>query len=224
VYGNTADEVLNSALAWALTKDFKNETTNDFFLTGIAVVAGSGFIRSKTFDGTPDGDWYQASSGLEVPDDQVERISKLLTPMNLGTAVTVICATKINFWLMNHHVGQTGERNVAAGYVQKVLTLKFGSLLPQGIVSATHMLGHYTSTRFVLSEAGIPNILPTTQRTTTTMYDLKFADDDRVRFGSTPAGTHRLAVCYEAAKRLAKFQYAFLCPGITEFNVLPKCN
>jgi hypothetical protein len=122
----------------------------------------------------------------------------------------------------NLHVGQTGERNVAAGYVQKVLTLKFGTLLPQGIVTATHMLGHYTSTRYLLSQAGIPNILPTESRASDITYELKFADDARLRFGSAPAGTHRLAVCYEAAKRLAKYQYAYYCPGLTEFNVIPQ--
>jgi hypothetical protein len=66
------------------------------------------------------------------------------------------------------------------------------------------------------------NIIPTTQRTSDTKYNLLFADDAKLRFASNPAGTHRLAVCYEAAKRLSKYQYAYYCPGISEFNVLPQ--
>jgi hypothetical protein len=90
------------------------------------------------------------------------------------------------------------------------------------MVSATHMLGHYTSTRYVLSKAGIPNILPTIPRATDITYDLIFADDARLRFSATPAGTHGLSVCYEAAKRLSKYQYAYYCSGLTDFNVLPR--
>jgi hypothetical protein len=72
------------------------------------------------------------------------------------------------------------------------------------------MLGHYTSTRYVLSKAGIPNILPTLPRATDVIHDLRFADDARLRFNASPAGTHRLAVCYEAAKRPSKYQYAYI--------------
>jgi hypothetical protein len=200
VYGKTAEDIYNNALAWAWGKDFRNDVTNTLFLSGIAVITGCGLLRSKHEDGTPDGDWYEANNALEISDDAVSRIEDLLTKENVSTAITVICATKVNYWLMNHHVGQTGERNVAAGYVQKVLTLKFGALLPQGIVQATHMLGHYTSTRYVLEVAGIPNILPAFPRATNVIYELKFSDDARLRFNAPPAGTHRMAVCFEAAR------------------------
>jgi hypothetical protein len=48
-----------------------------------------------------------------------------------------------------------------------------------------------------------------------------FADDAKLRFRTPPAGTQRMAVCYEAAKRLSKYQYAFFCPDIEQFSVLP---
>jgi hypothetical protein len=131
IFGRTAEEIYNNAIAWAWTKDFRNEVTNTLFLNGIAVVTGSGLIQVKEGDGTPDGDWYEVNSGLELPDEAVPKVEELLTKDNLSTAVTIICATKVNYWLMNHHVGQTGERNVAAGYVQKVLTLKFGTVCPR---------------------------------------------------------------------------------------------
>jgi hypothetical protein len=145
VFGSSSDEVFNNALPWALAKDFKSSAANDLFISGMAVVSGGGFLRTKTSDGIPDGDWYEASSGSsgDIPDSEIPRIKALVIGEPLRTAVTVICATKVNFWLMNHHVGQTGERNVAAGYVQKVLTLKFDSPPPR---FSKHDLGTRIST------------------------------------------------------------------------------
>lgn len=122
---------------------------------------------------------------------------------------------------MNHHVGQTTERNTALGYVNKVLQLKYSFPFPQNLVRVTHMLGHYASTRYILQLAGIPNILETELRVPPIRSSLKFADDAKLRFRTPPAGTHRMAVCYEAAKRLSKYQYAFFCPDIEQFTILP---
>jgi hypothetical protein len=123
---------------------------------------------------------------------------------------------------MDHHVGQRGDRNTAAGYVQKVLLLKFGAPLPSNIVQVAHMLGHYASTRFILNRAGIPNILDTDSRVGPDVYDIRFADNAKLRFNAPPAGTHRLAVCPEAARRLPKYQFSHFCPNISDFTVLPK--
>lgn len=37
-----------------------------------------------------------------------------------------------------------------------------------------------------------------------------------------PAGTHRLTIAYEAAKRLVRSIYVAYCPGIEDFGVLPQ--
>jgi hypothetical protein len=78
---------------------------------------------------------------------------------------------------MNHHVGQTADRNVAVGYLQKVLLPKFGSPLPSYIVHVVHTLGHYASTRFILGRAGITNILSTDSRVSSRVYTIRFADE-----------------------------------------------
>jgi hypothetical protein len=161
----------------------------------------------RTRNGVPDGDWVEVNQAYEVPEESVAKVTSLINKDNLTTANTIICATKVNFWLMNHHVGQTGDRNIAAGYVQKVLLLKYGSPLPTNIVQATHTLGHYASTRFILTQAGIKNILTTEARLPDCKYEVRFADA-KLRFNGPPAGTHRLAVCHEAARRLSRFQFA----------------
>ncbi|PNF35906.1 hypothetical protein B7P43_G08569 [Cryptotermes secundus] len=122
---------------------------------------------------------------------------------------------------MNHHVGQTADKNMAAGYVQKVLLFKFGSPLPANIVRAVHMLGHYISTRYILTLAGIPNILSTDCRVGSDTYEIRFAEDAKLRFNAPPAGTHRLAICFEAARHVSKDQYAHFCPELSDFTVLP---
>jgi hypothetical protein len=94
-------------------------------------------------------------------------------------------------------------------------------LLPANMVHAVHMLGHYASTRFILTKAGVPNILSTEARVEGVPNELRFADDAKLRFQESPAGTHRMAVCYEAAKRLSKYQFAHFCPQVSDFTVLP---
>jgi hypothetical protein len=189
------------------------------FMTGVAAIVGCGMLRTR--NGVPDGDWYEANQACIIPDEVLITISDKITRDTLTHANTIICATKVNFWLMNHHVGQTADRNTASGYVQKVLTMKYSTPLPANIVKATHMLGHYASTRFILERAGIPNILPTEARLTRDVYEIRFADDAKLRFNTPPAGTHRLAICYEAARRLSKYQFAHFCPDISDFTVLP---
>ena len=86
------------------------------------------------------------------------------------------------------------------------------------------MLGHYASTRFILSQAGITNILETESGVGVDAYVIQFADDAKLRFNAPPAGTHRMAVCHEAARRLSKYAFSHFCPFITDFTVLPKWN
>jgi hypothetical protein len=83
-------------------------------------------------------------------------------------------------------------------------------------------LGHYASTRFILTKAGIPNILSTDSRVGADAYEVRFAEDAKLRFNAPSAGTHRLAVCFEAARRISKYQFAHFCPDVSEFTVLPQ--
>jgi hypothetical protein len=171
-------------------------------------------------NGVPDGDWYEASQANLITPENKTLFTESINRHILTTAATVICAPKVNYLLMNHHVGQSPERNTAVGYVQKVLSLKYDIPLPP-IVKLAHMLGHYASTRYILSIADIANILGTGPRMVEDVYEIHFADDAKLRFNTPPAGTHRLAVCCEAARRLCKYQFSHLCPHIEDFYELP---
>jgi hypothetical protein len=202
-----------------MSRNFNDERTNMLFVNGVTAIIGCGMLRTR--NGNPDGDWVGYNHSYQMTEEQRRIALDRVNRDTLTSANTIVCATKVNYWLMNHHVGQTADRNTAAGYVQKVLLLNYGTPFPTHLVHAVHMLGHYASTRFVLSRAGIPNILKTESRAGSDVYEIRFADDAKLRFNAPPAGTHRLAVCYEAARRLSKYQFAHFCPDISDFTVLP---
>jgi len=149
-------------------------------LSGIAAIIGCGMLRTR--NGVPDGDWYESANTYPLSEATYEILQARLDTEAVTTANTVICATKVNCWLMNHHGGQTNEPNVAQGYIQKVLVNKFGANFPQGLVHICHMLGHYSSTRFVLHQAGIPNILATEIREGLGTNEIRMTDDAKLRF------------------------------------------
>jgi hypothetical protein len=220
VHGETTLEVYNNAIAWALSKNFQDDRTNLLFVSGVAIIVGCGMLRTR--NGIPDGDWYESNSAYEISEESGKELSEKINHDTMTIANTIICATKVNFWLMNHHVGQRADRNIAAGYVQEVLLLKFGNPLPPNIVCVADMLGKYASTRFILTKAGIPNILETESRVGSDVYEIMFGDDFKLKFRALPAGTDRLAVCHEAARRLSKYPFSHFCPDISDFTVLPQ--
>jgi hypothetical protein len=220
IFGKTTREIYNSAVSWAENRNFQDDRTNTLFVTGVAAIVGCGMLRTR--NGIPDGDGYESNTAHHMTPELARITEERITKDSLTHANTVVCATKVNYWLMNHHVGQTGDKNIASGYVQKVLVMKYNSPLPNNMVRAVHMLGHYASTRFILSRADIPNILTTERRCSDDVYEIRFAEDAKLRFRAPPAGTHRMAVCHEAARRLSKYQFAHFCPDVAEFSVLPK--
>jgi hypothetical protein len=111
-----------------MLRTFGDDRTNFLFVSGVASVVGCGMLRTRS--GVPDGDWYEANQPHLITSENKKVFMESINRDSLMTATTVICATKVNYWLMNHHVGQSLDRNTAVRYVQKVLTLKFGIPLP----------------------------------------------------------------------------------------------
>jgi hypothetical protein len=117
IFGKTTREIYNSAVAWAANRNFQDDRTNTLFVTGVAAIVGCGLLRTR--GGVPDGDWYEANTANHMTPELAQLTTSRITKDSLTHATTVVFATKVNYWLMNHHVGQTGDRNVASGYVQK---------------------------------------------------------------------------------------------------------
>lgn len=185
-------------------------------LNGVCAALDLGLICM--YHENPDGDWRWQQDFPKITDERVNLFKELLTVEDMKKAVTIILATKSNWWLMNHYIGQGGVQ----GYVKKVLEIFYEQCVTEDIIHAVHCLGRYTSTLKVLWLAGIRNIKVVTPVIHTEAVMPKFADNIKLRFTSMPAGTHRLAVAFEAAKRLVRSSYAAYCPAIQDFLVLPE--
>lgn len=164
-----------------------------------------------------DGDWDTTARDVELSDDDVKRVNGYLNDVNIRKALTIIVATKANWWQMNHHVGQ-GE---VAGYVKKVLGIYFPGVIPSAAVEMAHTVGHWCSTLAILGLAGVEGIRNTTPLQYKDTLTITLSDDAKLRFASFPAGTHRLVVAFESAKRLVKSPLAAFCPSVTEFAAIP---
>jgi hypothetical protein len=60
VHGRSTREIYNSAVAWALFRNFNDERTNFLFVAGVAAIVGCGMLRTR--NGVPDGDWIESNS------------------------------------------------------------------------------------------------------------------------------------------------------------------
>ena len=100
---------------------------------------------------------------------------------------------------MNHHTGQV----VMVGYALKVANSHLADLQHNVKMQLMHLVGHWCSTIYVLTRAGVEGLRSTLPAWgNEPAYPITFSDDARLRFASFPAGTHRLAVAYERAKKL----------------------
>lgn len=166
----------------------------------------------------PDGDWRFQSTTMSPTQDVINAVQALCSVEDIGKAVTVAIATKANFWLMNHH---TGQGNVV-GYVKKVLEVFYGAEVLMALVEAAHSLGHFCSTLKILSLANIAGLREVRVLIQATGSSVKLSADTTLRFSSMPAGTHRLAVAFEAARRLVRSSYAPFCPDVQDFRSIPE--
>lgn len=151
----------------------------------------------------------------ELPPD----VREFMTSENLRVALTAIIATKCNFWSINHHTGQ----GYLQGYAKKVYSTFFAPLLvaESDAIALMHTAGHWASTRHVLSLAGIHGIITTYPVDPHWDTSFTIGEDAMVRFQSNPAGTAKLEVAYQAAKRLFRHAVAPLCPSLMDFAILP---
>lgn len=165
-----------------------------------------------------DGDWYRSQQAIEPTTEIGNLIKDAINTDDMIRGITVAIATKANYWSMNHHTGQ----GAVAGYVKKVLDIFYTGNVSDQVVSAAHSLGHFTSTLHILSKVGLRNIRESRSFIISNGARVKFSDDAKLRFSAMPAGTHRLAIAYESAKRLVRSVYAMYCPGIHEFANIPE--
>jgi len=149
-----------------------------------------------------DGDWLRSADTIEVKAADIEAIKPHINQDKARIALSVMIATKINWWVMNHHTG-TGSLQ---GYSRKVAItlLNADTTTMAETANFMHTVGHWCSTKMVLTKL---KMIPTmvTRLTTPDDYlgqDLQVSMDIQIRLKSLPAGTHKHGVAEGIMKRL----------------------
>lgn len=216
----TTANATKDAAQWVYEK-FKNtpEAVLRTYINAAVICVQGGLCRKV---GTSnDGDWKgttaSACTEFNTTAEEAARISGYISNDNVQKALTLIVATKANWWLTNH----TGQNEVV-GYTKKVLTIQFGMQLTSDIVTMAHTIGHWASTINVLRMANIRGLRNVLDASPNAAITITLSEDAKMRFNSMPTATHRLVVAYESAKRLTRSPVVKLCPGASDFaSIVP---
>jgi len=142
--------------------------------------------------------------------------------MTAQIVATIIAAVKITWWKINHHVGMVP--NAIQGYAGKVIATidELARADRTEIRSVIWQLGKHCSTIHLLSQLGVPDLLPQFDDQGAPIgndaplraFEVRVAEDARVRIASNPAGTAKVCTYLAVAKYVSKSVYAFVCPYI----------
>jgi len=148
-----------------------------------------------------DGDWLNSASPITIDPADIAAIKPHINQDRARVALSVMIATKINWWVMNHHTG-TGSLQ---GYSRKVAITLLGADTTTMSDTATfmHTVGHWCSTKMVLVKLKmVPDTVIKVQTGDYDGQDLHVSMDITVRLKSLPAGTHKHGVAEGLMKRL----------------------
>jgi len=137
-----------------------------------------------------------------------------ITKEELAQAMHLVYAVKINWWQMNHHVGQGSF----AGYVAKVIPILFGdgAVKSNAVFNSVWVMSHWVSTTQILNSLEITGIDPAIGA----YKILPPADDIKIRANGFPAGTAKVAVCHAVVKRIIGSVFASVLPPIPDLMQL----
>jgi len=190
-------------------------------IAGAYVAVGAQLCRRISTTTDLDGDFRPVSADSCGEFEKTTEAD--FSGQDVARAFSIMVATKANWWATNHHTGQ-GELQ---GYAKKIALAFFTKDEAELPATATIMrlLGHWVSTRYILTLAGIGDLLVTraiaSSPVSECLIKVAISTDAKLRFHSLPSGTHKMGVCFEAGKRLVESPLAIVCPGIEQFDVLP---
>ncbi|CAM1308185.1 Uncharacterised protein g4774 [Pycnogonum litorale] len=123
----------------------------------------------------------------------------------------LIIATKANFWLTNHHTGQSAIMGYARKVLVALLKLDAKSTVPKSHVTMMHTIGHWSATKIILAGAKIPN-LTVKQCPFPNITEWVLSAESAIRVASPPAGTHKLALARSLTIRIIKSRCILFFP------------
>lgn len=141
---------------------------------------------------------YTVSAFVREDDDAVKlKFLSLKARMNsdhFQNGLNLLVATKVNWWQMNHHVGQGS----LMGYAKKMVVAKFGEAAgkDRDVYNCVWKLGHWASTRGVLASLGVKEVGSKLREFP------EPADDVKIRIRGFPAGTAKVGFCFAVSIRI----------------------
>lgn len=166
----------------------------------------------------PDGDWKEVHGDALINKADARSIATMLSNEEQMKALAVIVSTKAQWWAMNHHTDQSYVDTT--GFVKKISKPKYEADSDQSLVRMAHTLGHWCSTRYILTKAGVKGILPTQPIADWNFRAWKISKDAENRFKTFPAGTHRLQLVKAGLLRMLISPLARLCPNLHDFKAV----
>lgn len=190
-------------------------------MNAASILLKTGSIARRTSDGAqePDGDWYPIDISEITPEmiKSAADIKDMITIEEMRNAATIVVATKINWFKENHHTGQ-GDKGGA--FTRKVLAVLNKETATRPWMDLAHRIGHWASTRSVLTQLGVVGIQPSHPVIKGTAT-LRPADDIKLRLKAPPAGTARMAVSYALAKKMFSSPAVVFLPNAEDYQELP---
>jgi len=143
-----------------------------------------------------------ASIGVINTDENLKKYYDAAPP--LERVVTLLYATKVNFVMLNHHVGT--DPNQVVGYAGKVLRA-WQMDREEGIREALWIIGHWMSTKQALFDMGYPDLTEVNSK----IVDLNISEDMKMRINGGIAGGAKFFVYRAIYEKLAASYYGIVC-------------
>jgi len=194
------------AAAWAFNK-FTGADRCDYVAAAYAVVK-YGLVSPDS------GDSRLGTTASSVALASGDAFQSFISEATIKRALLMVVATKVNWWTMNHHTGSGSIQGFARKTAFAVLGATDATLLD--LSRCMYVVGHWCSTRRVLSAIGIPGVKVDRLYIKDQVSTFLVSEDVKVRLRSMPAGTHKHAIVYAIAKRMAGNIMAEYSPVLSE--------
>lgn len=163
-----------------------------------------------------------AGSQTYLTSEEIDAI--LANPRPAAKVATLIVATKVSWWLTNHHVGQDSRsiQSFSGKVVRTDEALVDGEMAE--IRNILWAIGKYTVTIPVLQALGIPGLLKPgddaypDREVPYKKLTFTGTDDVRLRTKARPAGTADPCSYLAIARQAAKSMFSVLLPAIAELE------
>lgn len=184
--------VVNSAVDFSVSFFEKNlePVIEEIVTSSIAAIYAYGVLELTGSDITV----VNANEpGLHMREITIDKV-------RIQKAMTLICATKLNFFCQNHHTGQGALTGLPLKVFNSLYNINAEIAITPEITSVIHKVGHWASTRIILRKLGIPDI--SNVRGVPGLINLEFGPDFKIRNTMMPAGTGSLALCFAILKKM----------------------